>query len=61
MFLSLIKFRSMETISIKLSIRTLKNIKSINHIVKYLVVAFTSIGKKTGLRDCNVAHRVLDE
>ena len=49
----------MEIVIINLGIRTLKNIKSSNHIVKYLVVAFTSIGKKTCSKDCNVACRVL--
>ena len=39
----------------------MKNIKSSNHIVKYLVVAFTSIGKKTHSQDYNVARRVLVE
>ena len=39
----------------------MNNIKSSNHIVKYLAVAFTSIGKKTRSQDCNVARRVLAE
>ena len=47
LFLDLIKSRSMETVRINLGIITLKNIKSSNHIVKSLVAAFTSIGKKT--------------
>ena len=36
----------METVKSNLGIITLKNTESSNHIVKYLVVAFTSIGKK---------------
>ena len=44
-----------------LGIRTMKNIKSSNHIVKSLATAFTSIGKKTRSQDCNVARRVLAE
>ena len=51
----------METIRRKLGKIKLNNIKSSNHIVKSLVAAFTSIGKKTHSKDCNVAHRVLDE
>ena len=39
----------------------MKNIKSSNHIVKSLDVAFSSIGKKTRSQDCNVAHHVLAE
>ena len=44
-----------------LGIRTMNNIKSSNHIAKYLAAAFTSIGKKTHSQDCNVACRVLVE
>ena len=58
-FLALIKSRSMETLQRNLGIRRLKNIKSINHIVKSLVAAFTSIGKKNRSQDCNVASHVL--
>ena len=61
LFLSLLKSRNMATARIKLGIRTLKNIKSSNHIVKYLAVAFTSIGKKTHSQGCNVARCVLAE
>ena len=39
----------------------MKNIESCNHIVKSLAAAFTSIGKKTRLQDCNVARHVLSE
>ena len=46
LFLALLKSRNMATVGRKLGIRTLKNIESSNHIVNYLVVAFTSIGKK---------------
>ena len=42
----LLKSRNMEIAKRKLGIRTLKNIESSNHIVKSLIVAFTSIGKK---------------
>ena len=45
----------------KLGIRTLKNIESSNHIVKFLAVAFTLIGKKSLSGYCNVALRVLAE
>ena len=61
MFLALLKFRIIATVRRNLGIRTLKNIKSSNHIVKSLVAAFTSIGKKTRSQYCNAAHRVLDE
>ena len=37
----------------------MKNIESSNHIIKSLVAAFTSTGKKTRSQGCNVAHRVL--
>ena len=60
-FLALLKSRNMETVRINLGIRTMKNIESSNHIVKSLVAAFTSIGKKTRSQDCNVARHVLDE
>ena len=59
LFLALFKCRNMATVRRKLGIRTLKNIKSSNHIVKSLAAAFTSIGKKTCSQDCNVARRVL--
>ena len=58
-FLALLKSRNMAIVRRKLGIRTLKNIKSSNHIVKCLVVAFTSIGKKSRSQDCNVACCVL--
>ena len=60
-FLALIKSRSMATIRGNLSIRTLKNIESNNHIVKSHTAAFTSIGKKTRSWDYNVARCVLAE
>ena len=46
LFLALIKSRSMAIVRRNLGKRTLKNIESSNHIVKSLVAAFTSIGKK---------------
>ena len=46
LFLALLKSRNMETVRRNLGIITMKNIKSSNHIVKSLVVAFTLIGKK---------------
>ena len=61
LFLALIKYRSMETIRRNLGIRSLNNIKSSNHIVKSLAIAFTSISKKTCSQDCNVARLVLLE
>ena len=61
LFLALLKYRNMESVRKKLGIRTLKSIKSSNHIVKSLAVAFTSIGKKTHSQGCNVAHHILDE
>ena len=51
----------MASVRKELGILTLKNIKSSNHIVKYIVVAFTSIGKKIHSQDYNVARRVLAE
>ena len=59
LFLALLKSRNMAAVRRKLGIITLKNIESSNHIVKSLVVALTSIGKKTCSQDCNVAHIVL--
>ena len=61
LFLSLLKSRNMTSVRKKLGIRTLKNIESSNHIIKSLVVAFTSIGKKTHSHDYNAAHRILTE
>ena len=61
LFLAFLKSRNMENVRIKLGIRTLNNIESINHIVKSIAAAFTSIGKKTRSKDCNVARRVLAE
>ena len=61
LFLALLKSRNMETVRRNLGITTMKNIKSSNHIVKSLLAAFTSIGKKTRSQDCNVACRVLEE
>ena len=61
LFLSLLKSRNMASVRKKLGIRTLKNIKSSNQIVKSLVATFTSIGKKTRSQDYNVAHCVLAE
>ena len=49
----------MATVRRNLGITTMKNIESSNHIVKSLTTAFTSIGKKTCSKDCNVACRVL--
>ena len=43
-FIALIKSRSMAIVRRNLGIRTMKNIKSSNHIVKSLATAFTSIG-----------------
>ena len=42
-----------------LGIKTLKNTESSSHIVKSLVRAFMSIGKKSHSKDCNIAHCVL--
>ena len=61
LFLSLLKSRNMATVIRNLGIRTMKNIESSNHIVKYLAATFTSIGEKTRSQDCNVACRVLAE
>ena len=61
LFLASLKYRNMETIRRNLDITKMKNIESSNHIDKYLVAAFTSIGKKTRSQDCNVARHVLDE
>ena len=41
LFLALLKSRNMETIRRNLGIRTMKNIESSNHIVKYIAAAFT--------------------
>ena len=59
LFLSLLKSRNIATVRINLGIRTLKNIELGNHIVKSLVVAFTSIGKKNRSLDYNVARHIL--
>ena len=61
LFLALLKSRNMASVRKRLGIITLKNIKSSNNIVKSLVAAFTSIGKKNCSQDCNVARHVLAE
>ena len=45
--LSLIKSRSLAIVRRKIFIKILKNIESSDHIVKFLIDAFTSIGKKS--------------
>ena len=59
LFLALLKSRNMAIVRINLGITTMKNIKSSNHIVQSLAVAFTSTGKKYHSQDCNVAHSIL--
>ena len=59
LFSALLKSRNMATVRINLGITTTNNIESINHIVKSLAAAFTSIGKKTCSQECNVARCVL--
>ena len=49
LFLALLNSRNMATVRINLRITTMKNMESSNHIVKSLVAAFTSVGKKTRL------------
>jgi len=44
-----------------LGIKTFRHIESSSHIVKYLVKAFTSIGKKYCSKDCNIACPILSE
>ena len=61
LFLAFLNSRSMASSRKKLGIRTLKNIESSNHIIKYLATVFTSIGKKTRSQDCNVARHILAE
>ena len=61
LFLALHKSKNMEIVRRNLGIRTMKNIESINHIVKSLAATFTLIGKKTRPWDCNVARHVLVE
>ena len=51
----------MATVRRNLGITTMKNMESINHIVKSLTATFTSIGKKIHSKHCNVARRVLAE
>ena len=46
LFLALLKYRNMATVRRNLGIRTMKNIKSSNHIVKFPTATFTLIGKK---------------
>ena len=61
LFLALLKSINMATVRRNLGIRTMKTIKSSNHVVKSLPATFTSIGKNTRSQDCNVAHYVLVE
>ena len=51
LFLAFIKSRNMPTVRRNLGIRTMKNIESSNHIVKYFAATFTSIGKKNRSQD----------
>ena len=59
LFLCLRKSRSFLIGRRILGIKTLKNIESSSHIVKSLVRAFMSIGKKYRSKDCNIACHVL--
>ena len=61
LFLSFLKSRSYSIGRRILGIKTLKNTESSSHIVKSLVRAFTSIGKKSHSKYCNIAHSILDE
>jgi hypothetical protein len=61
LFLCLLRSRSLVVVRRKLGRKTLKNTESISHIVKSIVKAFTSIGKKIHSQDCNVACHVLAE
>ena len=61
LFLALLKSRNVATVRRNLGITTMNNVESSNHIIKSLAAAFTSIGKKTRSKDCNVVHRVLAE
>ena len=61
LFIALLKSTNMVLVRRNLGITTMKNIKSSNHIVRSLFVAFTSIGKITLSQDCNVDRRILAE
>ena len=61
LFLSFLKSRSFAIDRSILGIKTLRNTESGSHIVKSLVKAFTSIGKKYRSKYCNIARRVLAE
>ena len=61
LFISLLKSRSFPIGRRILGINTLRNTESSSHIVKSLVKAFTSIGKKSRSKYCNIARCVLAE
>ena len=57
----MLKYRSFAIGRRILGIKTLRNTESSSHIVKSLVKAFTSIGKKYRSKDYNIARCVLAE
>lgn len=61
LFLSFLKSRSFLISRRILGIKTLKNIESSSHKVKYLAKSFTSISKKYHSKDCNITRHVLVE
>ena len=59
LFISLLKSRSMTFVRKNLRIKVINSSKPSSHVVKSLVDAFSSIGKKYCSKDCNAARHVL--
>jgi len=58
LFLSLLKSRCMNVVRRKKGIKMINNYEPSSHIVKILVDAFSTIGKKTCSKDRNTTHCV---
>ena len=61
LFISLLKSRSMTIVRKNLRIKMINNIEPSSHVVRSLVDAFSTIGKKSHSKDRNVAHHVLSQ
>ena len=61
LFISLLKSRSMNVVRKNLRIKMINSSEPSSHIVRSLVYAFSTIGKKSLSKDQNAAHHVLSQ
>ena len=61
LFISLLKSRSMIVVRKNLRIKTINSSEPSSHVVKSLVDAFSTIGKKSCSKDRNASHHVLSK